>query len=120
MNQTQLASFNFGAAALHLAHSQNVTCMQRNRFRLLSGSLKHHSRKVCRFAKRDLCAARSFPTVGTAFSGRQTCVGVRSGDRAFLLTSSLFGVVAKSINKRKLKRRLGPRRTPSVRGRNVW
>ena len=47
-------------------------------------------------------------------------MGVRSGDRAFLLTSSLFDVVAKSINKRKLKRRLGFRGTPNMRGRNVW
>ena len=47
-------------------------------------------------------------------------MGVRSGDRAFLLTSSLFNVVAKCISKRKLKRLLGLRRTPNMRGRKVW
>ena len=54
------------------------------------------------------------------FSGRQTCVGVRSGDRACLLTSSLFDVLAAFINKRKLKRLLGLRGTPNMRGRRVW
>ena len=47
-------------------------------------------------------------------------MGVRSGDRACLLTSSLFDVLAKSINKRKLKRLLGLHGTPNMRGRKVW
>ena len=53
-------------------------------------------------------------------TGRHTCVGVRSGDRAFLFTSSLFSIVAKTINKRMLKLLLALRRTPNVRGRKVW
>ena len=52
--------------------------------------------------------------------GRQTCVGVGSGDRAFLFTSSLFDVLAKPINKRKLKRLLGFHGTLTMRGRKVW
>ena len=53
-------------------------------------------------------------------SGCQTCVGVKSGDRACLLTSSLFDVLAKSVNKRKLKRLVGLHGTPNMRGRKVW
>ena len=64
--QTHLASFDFGVAVLHFPESPNVTCVQWNRFWLLSGPLEHHSSKACVFAKRSLCASRSFPTVETA------------------------------------------------------
>ncbi len=53
-------------------------------------------------------------------SGRQTCVGVRSGDHALLFTSLIFHALAKSINKRILKRLLGLHGTPNMRGRGVW
>ena len=73
-------------------------------------------------------AHNGFSTVGLSLvarctyldpSGRQTCVGVRSGDHAFLRLAFKSWVASNTISKRKLKRVLGHRWTPNMRRRTV-
>ena len=60
-----VCELRFLSGCSFFSESPNVTCVLWNSFWLLSGLLKHHYSKACVFAKLSLCAARSFPTVGS-------------------------------------------------------
>ena len=129
---------HFGIYVALPADSPNVTCVRPARFRPLRqaatnqiGPVEGHQtlrtqrflRFKVDFAKR--CIRKHFCAFCVArctyldLSGRQTCVGVRSGDHALLQFAFKSYVVSKTISKHKLKLALGHRWAPDMRRRNV-